>query len=53
MLPSYEVWSDLVKVSYTRGSDEWKELDAAYKDYSINPGVESSRKRLVAALRSL
>ena len=52
MLPSYEVWSDLVKVSYTRGSDEWKELDAAYKDYSINPGVESSRKRLVAALNT-
>lgn len=52
MLPSYDEWSDLVKVSYTRGTDEWKALDAAYKDYSIKPDAQSSRERLVAALNS-
>jgi hypothetical protein len=52
MLPSYEIWSELTQASISSGSNEWKALDAAYKDYSKNPDMQSNRERLETALNT-
>ena len=50
MLPTYEVWKELVYVPRSRGTPEWLAVDSAYREYSANPSNQAHKDRLVTAL---